>query len=450
MRTVLRAAAGCTALLLLQSTAFASPVPFPDMAESWFGHRQAVADLVESGVLTGYPDGTFRPHDTVNRAEFLKMVFQGKSSRTPTARRCFFDVAPQAWYAPYVCAAKSRKIVSGYPSGAFKPGNPVTYAEAIKMLLHAYGHDVEPASGKDWFVPYVTKLDALGVLPAHAYVPWHPLSREHAADLLHRMLGLDQSRRLPRYSAGCNRAAPVTRPSRLTVQGRERTFIVSVPSAYRVHDPAPLVVAFHGRTNSNDMVQGYMDLDHALTDSIVVYPAALRASPSSFTWADPDGRQPADLAFFDALVETLSEQYCVDLDRIAVVGHSLGAWMANTVACARGDVVMASATVGGDGANIPCAGPAAALIAHNPKDNLAPFAGSERVRTQRLAANACTPATIPGPGDLNCVRHTQCANGNDVLWCPHTINTDYRGTYYPHTWPNSMGQRIAEFFQSIQ
>jgi polyhydroxybutyrate depolymerase len=66
------------------------------------------------------------------------------------------------------------------------------------------------------------------------------------------------------------------------------------------------------------------------------------------------------------------------MDRITVVGHSLGAWMANTIACVRGDVVMASATVAGDSVNTTCTGPAAAMIIHNPKDNLAPFSGAAK------------------------------------------------------------------------
>lgn len=440
-----------TCLLLPANPVVAEPAPFPDMANSWYQYQQAVTELSRKGVISGYPDGTFKPGNTINRAEFLKIVFQGKSDSKPVTRRCFFDVSPKEWYAPYVCAAKSRRIVSGYSSGAFKPENPVTFAEAIKILLSAYGHTVEETKGKDWFTPYTKKLEDLGVLPAHSYVPWQPINRERAADLLWRMLELEQHRTLPRYSPGCNKSSPSQPLTTVTVRGVPRSFLLTVPSSYKVHDPSPLIVAFHGRTNSNEMVRKYMDLDKTMTDSFIAYPAALPASKGSFSWQDPGDKATSirDVALFDAIVESVANQYCIDMDRLTVVGHSLGAWMANTVACVRGSVILASATVGGDSVQTTCSGPAAAMIMHNPKDNLAPFSGAEKVRTLRMSTNACTWESVPGPGDLNCIRYSHCATGNDVLWCPHTISTDWQGKWYPHTWPNSAAKRIQEFFRSL-
>jgi polyhydroxybutyrate depolymerase len=350
-----------------------------------------------------------------------------------------------------VCAAKNRGIVQGYPNGTFKPAEPVNFAEAVKIVLNAYGHEVQESSGEEWYVPYAEKLEALEILPSHSYVPWAPLNRERAADILWRMLRHDEERFLPRLSPGCGKSAPV-KPGAVTVHGIERTFLLTVPSRYAVHDPVPLVVAFHGRTNSNQQVRDYMGLDRNLTDSMIAYPAAIPNGNGSFSWADPGdkAKEIRDIAFFDAIVEKLADSYCLDMDRISVVGHSLGAWMANSVACVRGDVVMASATVGGDSVVTTCAGPAAAMIVHNPKDNLAPFAGAERVRKQRMEANACAWETVDsGPSDLSCVRHTTCVGGDDILWCPHTIDTQ-NGSYYPHVWPKSMGSALRDFFRSIR
>ena len=172
----------------------------------------------------------------------------------------------------------------------------------------------------------------------------------------------------------------------------------------------------------------------------------------SYSWADPGNKahEIRDVAFFDAIVESVAERYCVDMDRIAVVGHSLGAWMANSVACVRGGAVMASATVGGDSVITECSGPAAAMIIHNPNDNLASFAGAERVRKLRAETNTCPWETTPGPQELNCVRHAGCPAGNAILWCPHTRDTDERGNFYPHQWPRDTAHVIAEFFRNIR
>ncbi len=440
-------------LLQLSAPTGASAATFPDMERSWYRYREAVSYLQERGVIDGYPDGTFKPKQTINRAELLKIVFKGKSDVVPVLRRCFSDVNPDAWFAPYVCAAKTRGIIQGYPDGTFKPDTAVNFAEAIKMVLSAYGEDVSEGTGEAWYLPYAEKLESLEVLPQHSYVPWQPLNRERAADLLWRMLRHQEDRFVPRLSPGCGKAPVLVPPSNVEVNGVQRDFLLTVPMRYVQHDPAPLIVAFHGRTNSNAQVRQYMRLDREATDSIIAYPAALPNGNGTYSWAN-SGDKPQeirDVALFDAIVEKLSDTYCIDMDRITVVGHSLGAWMANTVACVRGDVVLASATVGGDSVQTTCAGPAAAFLAHNPKDNLAPFSGAERVRTLRRETNFCSPETEnTGPSELNCVRHTSCAGGNDILWCPHAIDTDERGVFYPHTWPRSTAKYIVEFLRTLR
>jgi polyhydroxybutyrate depolymerase len=431
----------------------AATTPFPDMQHSWYRYKEAVTYLQGRDVIGGYPDGTFKPKQTINRAELLKIVFKGKSALEPVQRRCFSDVNPDAWFAPYVCSAKTRGIIKGYPDGTFKPDEAVNFAEAIKMILHAYGQDVTEGTGKDWYLPYAQRLEELEILPQHAYVAWSPINRERAADLLWRMLKHDEQRFNPRLSPGCGKSPVIMPPASVMVGGVQRDFLLNVPSSYKAHDPAPLIIAFHGRTNDNKMVRSYMRLDREATDSIIAYPAGIQNDQGTFSWANPGDKaqEIRDIAFFDVLVERLAEDYCIDMDRISVVGHSLGAWMANTVACVRGDVVMASATVGGDSVQTTCAGPAAAMIIHNPKDNLAPFSGAEKVRKLRAETNFCAWETVnTGPTELKCVRHDTCAGGNDILWCPHTIDTDERGVFYPHTWPRGTGGFIADFFTSIQ
>tara|TARA_B100001971_G_C18098882_1_gene487685 strand:- start:185 stop:730 length:546 start_codon:yes stop_codon:yes gene_type:complete len=86
------------------------------------------------------------------------------------------DVSSAAWYAPFVFSLIDKGVVSGYrdargrPTGAFGPGNSVTYAEVAKMALGAAGKN--PLSGKSpnlrsargqWSAGYVAKLESLGV-----------------------------------------------------------------------------------------------------------------------------------------------------------------------------------------------------------------------------------------------------------------------------------------------
>lgn len=451
MRTLL--SLGVLMSMLLQiAPAAAAPVPFSDMDDSWFAYREAVQALKDRDVIDGYDDGTFRPKDTINRAELLKIVFRGKSDATPVGRRCFSDVNPDRWFAPYVCAAKRRGIVQGYANGTFRAESVVNMAEAIKIVLGAYDMHRTETSGEHWYDPYTSYLDEEGILDSASYLPWQELTRERAADLLWRVLRYAEEREVARNSAGCGKAVPSHVPDTVRVGDTNRDVLVTIPSSYTSHTPLSLVVAFHGRTNSNEMVRRYYGLDRAMKQSIVVYPAGLPKGNGSYSWSDP-GDAPdrlRDIAFFDAIVETLSGLYCVDMDRIFVVGHSLGAWMANSVACARGDVVRGSATVGGDSAQgKPCSGPVAALIAHNPDDRLASFAATTRTLDQRLEGNVCgTEKTPAEPRSLLCEAVSSCGE-NTVLWCPHEQDTDERGVYYPHLWPQGMGEIIAAFFASL-
>ena len=430
--------------------AYAATPPFPDMTGSWYKYQEAVAYLTERGIIGGYPDGSFKPNDPINRAEFLKLVFKGHNTVSPD-RRCFSDVPVDAWYAPYVCTAKRRGIVNGYPNGTYQAERTINVAEAIKIALGAYGREIEDGSGDDWFRPYVNYLDREEILPSHSYIPWDTLTRERAADLIWRLVRFDDEQILARYSAGCGKGKPAA-PSSVMVDGIERSFLLNLPSHYVVHDPAPLIVAFHGRTNSNEQVRSYYRLDREISQAFIVYPAALSNGNGSFSWSDPGDRpeELRDIAFFDAIVKKLAGIYCIDLDRIFVVGHSLGAWFANSVACVRGDVVRASATVGGSSVITDCAGPAAALIAHNPNDRLSPFSGSEINRQQRVEENSCTWSIEASYGELNCSKHLSCQGGNDVVWCPHTHDEDYRGEYYPHNWPPNTERVIHDFFEKMK
>ncbi|MBI2463681.1 S-layer homology domain-containing protein [Candidatus Peregrinibacteria bacterium] len=103
-------------------------------------NKTAIEYLVKKGVLQGYSDGTFKPDQTVNRAELLKIFIEGQD-RTPDEgkyKNCFPDVKSD-WYAKYVCYAKEQKWIQGYSDGTFKPEQTVNKVEAIKMLIETYG-----------------------------------------------------------------------------------------------------------------------------------------------------------------------------------------------------------------------------------------------------------------------------------------------------------------------
>lgn len=114
--------------------------------------------LTSINAVEGNPDGTFRPNRTLNRAEFLKIAlasFPKVRVSSSDASNCFPDVSANDWYSKYVCMAKKRGMVSGYPDGEFKPGRPVNYAEALKILGELYGYIAYSADDEPWYAGYV-------------------------------------------------------------------------------------------------------------------------------------------------------------------------------------------------------------------------------------------------------------------------------------------------------
>lgn len=251
-------------------------------------------------------------------------------------------------------------------------------------------------------------------------------------------------------SPGCTGPPPAKPPTGLRVAGRQREFILALPGGYsprRAHD---LVFAFHGRTNPSRKVRGYFDLErHARRPTIFVYPSGLPRG-GGFSWYDPDDPAGAlrDYRLFDALLAKLGNDYCVDLNRVFLVGHSLGAWFANSLGCARGNRVRAVATLAGGIVAAPCRGKVAALIAHNPNDRLVPFSQGEAVREHLLAGNGLAGRRPSrGAGPLNCRRYQD--QRYPLLWCPHRQDHTWRGSYYPHNWPRQTGALMMTFFASL-
>lgn len=98
-----------------------------------------VEKLASLGVIESGDGVAFRINDPVNRAEFLKMVMSiyYPGADKYLSETCFNDVATSSWYAPYVCSAKVNDIASGYPDNTFRPTNSITRAEGAALLIKA-------------------------------------------------------------------------------------------------------------------------------------------------------------------------------------------------------------------------------------------------------------------------------------------------------------------------
>ena len=254
-------------------------------------------------------------------------------------------------------------------------------------------------------------------------------------------------------SSGCDAAPPLAAPSVLSVKGAERPLLVVIGERDE-NTPHDLVIAFHGRTNSNAEARAYYDLErHALRPTVFVYPTGLPTEGGSRSWNSPGDQvdRLRDYELFDVIVLKLARLYCIDLGRVFAVGHSLGASFVNNLACARGGKLRGIATVAGDIGAAECRRPVAAILFHSPKDELVSITRGEAVRDRLLDVNGLhgsVPAPLPSSG-LNCARNGEEDAMAPVVWCAHGRTTTRRGKYYPHQWPPEAGMLIMAFFASL-
>lgn len=196
-----------TLLVVVPSLAFA--LDYTDVSSQYtdapFSRRDAagISVLTNLGAVSGNPDGTFAPDRTLNRAEFLKMVLLSDRDIVvidDDSDSCFPDVLRTDWFSKYVCLAKVRGMIGGYPDGFFRPSNVVNYAEAVKIMSGLYGHVAPFAAKEPWYMQYVEAGREAGVLLTEE-IPFDViLTRAQAARLISAYTA-DMAGELEKYRA---------------------------------------------------------------------------------------------------------------------------------------------------------------------------------------------------------------------------------------------------------
>jgi uncharacterized repeat protein (TIGR02543 family) len=106
----------------------------------------------------------------------------------------FRDVNENDWYYEYVIDLCRDKIISGYPDGSFRPGDPVKYGEALKLIMLAAGYEPQAATGSHWASGYLDTAISEGILGQNAVPDLDlPISRIAVAHIAAKAMGLDES-----------------------------------------------------------------------------------------------------------------------------------------------------------------------------------------------------------------------------------------------------------------
>lgn len=120
---------------------------FPDVPITW--SRTYIGYLEGFNVVTGYEDGTFRPHNYITRAEMAVMMAKAEgydiSGYLSADELAFPDVDDgySTWAVKAIKILTDRGIMEGYTDGTFRPGQPITRAETVATVNRVlYGMEV--------------------------------------------------------------------------------------------------------------------------------------------------------------------------------------------------------------------------------------------------------------------------------------------------------------------
>ena len=148
--------------------------------------------------LNGYPDGTFGPNKSMTRAEVAQMFYSLLNNKTLPITKTFPDVPTDAWYAPAVNTLASLGILSGDPDGNYRPNDPITRAEFCVVAL-AFAYEPEEfscsftdVSPSDWFYNVVAQAATYGWISGYDETTFGPndnITRAQVTTMVNHMLG---------------------------------------------------------------------------------------------------------------------------------------------------------------------------------------------------------------------------------------------------------------------
>lgn len=132
-------------------------------------YEEAIAKLAALDTIKGYEDGTFKPENTITRAELATVItfilgLQDAADLAKDNPTKFSDVKVNEWYTGYINIAANENVIAGYPDGTFKPNEKVSYSEAVTMLVNSLGlKQVVDKAGGTWPSNYMSKASQLGI-----------------------------------------------------------------------------------------------------------------------------------------------------------------------------------------------------------------------------------------------------------------------------------------------
>ncbi|MDU5142604.1 MAG: MucBP domain-containing protein [Paenibacillus dendritiformis] len=119
---------------------------FSDVAKKRWSNKH-ISTMERAGIITGYQDGTFKPGQSITRAEFAAIASRF-DKLNDQANGMFSDISGH-WAEKYIVSAANKGWIKGYPDGTFKPNQYITRAEAMAFINSVLNRKVKAADIHD-------------------------------------------------------------------------------------------------------------------------------------------------------------------------------------------------------------------------------------------------------------------------------------------------------------
>lgn len=147
-----------------------SDVPKGYWAANYVGYMQ------QFGIITGYSDGSFRPDAPVTRAEFAAIA--SRFEKLTEGSKSFTDVPDTYWAARYINFAATRGWVTGYSDGTFKPENTITRAEVAAVTCRL----LERSADQSYIRSHLNELRTFSDMTESHWAYWYAMEAANGHD----------------------------------------------------------------------------------------------------------------------------------------------------------------------------------------------------------------------------------------------------------------------------
>ncbi len=192
MKKQLALAVALITMITALFASFPASAAFSDVPDD-HSYKKAITTLSKLNVINGYENNTFEPDKNITRAEFTKIIVYtlGYDKVTDKITQ-FTDVSEDHWANANIKTAYDLGIINGFDETTFKPDDPVTYEQALKMVVCTLGYQSLAEQKGGYPLGYQSQAASLGLTDGVSGVTYESnASRGVIAQVMYNALEVD-------------------------------------------------------------------------------------------------------------------------------------------------------------------------------------------------------------------------------------------------------------------